>query len=150
MATGLANIRCAICGHESDSQMHRVGLADVIGADATQCPGCDQIWPIEMTVRMMRFVRKDGTVLEKRHMRVCHECAGMPVDRWKMLALRRDRGWISEDDYVDLVAKLASETEERGSEAPLPCGTRTRYGLCNQIAGHPGSHTYQAIKAQIR
>lgn len=122
----------------------------MIGADATQCPGCDQIWPIELTVRMLRFVRPDGRVLEGRKLRVCHECAGMPVDHWAMLALRRDRGWISDDDYVRLVSELAAKTAEEASKAPMPCTTRTSYGPCNQIAGHPGAHTYQAVKAQRR
>lgn len=145
----MGQIKCAVCQQSADTPMHRVALADVIGADGTCCPGCNQIWPIDMTTRMLRYVRPDGAVLEGRNLRVCRECAGMPVDRWAMLALRYERGWISDDDYALMVAKLAAEAEE-GPPAPRSCDASTQYGLCSRVAGHPGRHTYQAVKSQGR
>lgn len=144
---GLGRSSCGICQREMDDKIHAVGMKDAIGADATQCPGCEEIWPVEMTVRMLRFVRPDGKELGGRNLRVCHECAGMPVDDWALLALRHERGWITEDRYVERLQELATRTE---TEAPRICGAVNWMGTCCETRAHPGAHRYTAVKAQKR
>lgn len=108
--SGLGVVRCGICERPGDDPCHTKGLVDQIGADATQCLGCDEIWPIEMTVRMLRFAPPDGRVFAGHDLRVCQKCAGMRVDDWSVLALRREKGWISEDLYIERLQSLVART----------------------------------------
>lgn len=145
VASGMGQVICASCQRHRDDPSHVKGMANEIGADATQCPGCNEIWPIELTVRMMRFVRKGGRELTGRNLRVCQECAGTPVDDWALLALRREKGWISEDRYVEKLAALAARTE---AEALRRCESKGRWGICIETRGHPGAHRYKAVGTQ--
>lgn len=142
---GMGKVVCGSCQRHADDPAHKKWQADQIGADATQCPGCDEIWPIELTVRMMRFVRPDGRELNGRSLRICQECAGTPVDSWALLALRRDKGWITEDRYIEKLQALAERT---ASEAPRICGNKGRWGTCTNVMGHPDAHRYTAVRSQ--
>ncbi len=145
IASGLGKVICGSCQRHADDPAHKQWTADEIGADATQCPGCNEIWPIEMTVRMMRFVTPSGKELLGRNLRICQECAGTPVDNWALLAMRFEKGWITEDRYVEKLAALAAKAE---SGASRTCSNKGRWGTCIETQGHPGAHRYTAVASQ--
>lgn len=97
-------LTCGRCGGAPDDGCHVEGARNEIGADATMCPGCNESLPVELTVRMLRFVRKDGT--ELRNVRVCKVCAGL-VSQWVDLAVRREHGLLSDEEYYERLARLA-------------------------------------------
>jgi len=142
VGTGLGKHICAVCGQEPDSQFHHSGMRDVVGADVTQCPGCEDIWPIELTVRMMRFVDKRGVERTGRNIRVCQPCAGMPCDAWALLALRRDRGFMTEERYLEAVEELAKDAMDNPRPLPPQCG----HDHCTRERGHEGGHRRILVK----
>lgn len=103
IASGLFSPTCGSCGQGYMAPAHIEDLADDLGADVIECPGCQLPFSIEQTVRMLTFRGERG------RFRVCHFCAGLtPANPYLGLALQLKRGLITEDQYLDALEKLAS------------------------------------------
>lgn len=76
-------------------------IADRVGFDYVECEGCDLTFPVEETVRMLRFNGRHG------RFRVCKMCAGVePRNEHKLLALRLAQGKITQEQYFREVERL--------------------------------------------
>lgn len=83
-------------------------LRDRVGLDYVECEGCDLTWPLEETVRMLRFRGQMGRY------RVCKFCAGvLPNNPYVILGMRLAQGQITEHDYYEALEALDSERSDR-------------------------------------
>lgn len=98
---GMGEIRCAACMGPADARVHLEGLRDQVGADLVECPGCNERFWVEDTIRMLRFKEQDGKF------RVCKACAGIePFNPYARLARKLAEGWLTEEQYLDALEKL--------------------------------------------